>query len=209
MNHKHEIKEAGYYEVVIGLRSSAPILRSNNERAFVMSQFQDLLGRRSLLEEPGNRYRLSSHIDLLAFSIFSQNITFITFSIAQSSVQAFAEIIAHRLQSYQSEWSISPSFHSLYSDEPSVKIIQLAGPYEALNHSVLLHLRHNDWEYDRYSSIGFYLHDRRGDWMHLWRLSRLYENDAQLYTALLKQARSALTGAALPTGLPFAPLSHG
>src|SRR5690606_10730899 len=93
--------------------------------------------------------------------------------------------------------------------EFSIVIRHLAGPHAALQQSVVLHLQHTDWEYDRYSSIGFYLHDRRGDWMHLWRLSQLYANDSTHYQMLLADGltkKMLLSSDA--TGQPFAPLSH-
>lgn len=162
------------------------MLRSNNERAFVISQLQDLLGRGSLLEDPQVRQRLASHIDLLAFSILDTHLRFVVFSISQSTARTFAECIATRLQAYQSEWHIAPTARTTPGDEPHISCTHLAGPFAALNESVSLHLDHSDWEYDRYSSISFYLHDRRGDWMHLWRVSELYENNPALYLKLLR-----------------------
>ncbi len=67
---------------------------------------------------------------------------------------------------------------------------KLSGKHEALALSASIHLLHKDWEYDRYSSIGFYLHDRRGDWMKLWRLTQLYDNDATLYREYLERTQS-------------------
>lgn len=210
MKHKHESIDAGYYVITLRMRSGQRILRSNNERAFVMSQLQDVLGRQSLLEEPSNRSRLATHLDLLAFSILDRDITFIIFSIARASAIAFAKIIMNRLQTYQSEWNLAPSFQSAPLSEASSILTRLSGPYEALNYSVSLHCRHSDWEYDRYSSIGFYLHDRRGDWVHLWRLSQLYENDAQLYQQLIiKESRLHTSMDEHPTVQPFVPLLHG
>ena len=210
MEHKHKITDAGYYRITLSLKSGHQLLRSNNERAFVMSQLQDLLGRRSLLEEPGSRYRLSAHLDLLAFSILDQAINFIVFSIAKNSALAFAQIVMNRLQTYQSEWNLAPSFQPSYSNEPSITVRRLSGPYEALDSSVSLHARHRDWEYDRYSSIGFYLHDRRGDWVHLWRLSRLYENDTELYRQLILNALALKTDSSAFSKVPrFVPLLRG
>ena len=64
---------------------------------------------------------------------------------------------------------------------------KLRGAHQALEQSVAIHSLHTDWEYDRYSSIGFYLHDRRGDWMRLWRLSQLYDNEPTHYRALVAE----------------------
>lgn len=190
-----KLSGAGYYLITLRSNASEHVLRSNNERAFVMSQLQDLLGRRSLLEDPEIRHRLPSHIDLLAFSILDQDIKLVVFSIARGSADSFAHSIATRLYNYQSEWLLAPSFRKAKPSAPTARVRRLAGPYDALNQSVKLHMRHNDWEYDRYSSIGFYLHDRRGDWMHVWRMSNLYENNSSRYYELA-------------TTPQFAPLSH-
>ena len=208
MEKKQESPSAGYYSFTLYKSSGKQVLRSNNERAFVLSQFQDLLGRRSLLEEPDARHRLASHIDLLAFSILDQDIKCILFAISKNAVRTFAELLSNRLIDFQSEWRISAAFHSVSSDHAySMKV--LSGPYDALNKSVELHLRHSDWEYDRYSSIGFYLHDRRGDWMHLWRICQLYENNNKLYRQLVEEQTLHMNhNSLLATVQPFVPLSH-
>ncbi len=208
MENEHESPSAGYYSISLCKASGKPILRSNNERAFIISQLQDLLGRRSLLEEPESRHRLASHVDLLAFSILDKDIKCIVFAISKTSAHTFLSLVSKRLIDYQSEWRIAATFYSA-SGEHSFTIKKLSGPYEALNTSVDLHLRHSDWEYDRYSSIGFYLHDRRGDWVHLWRISQLYEKDTELYRRLV-EAQVLQTGnqSSIPTIQPFAPLSH-
>lgn len=201
--------DAGYYLVTLSGQIGRPILRSNNERAFIISQLQDLLGRKSLLEEPAIRHRLASHIDLLAFSIVESNIQFVAFSITRNSMQAFAKCIVYRLSNYQNEWQLAPSFQRFQTDEPHITIRRLAGPHEALHHTVTLHQRHLDWEYDRYSSIGFYLNDRRGDWMHVWRLAQLYDNDQNLYRELITHSLPEVKNdRELSTALPFVPLSR-
>jgi len=205
-----ESPSAGYYSMTLRLASGKRILRSNNERAFVISQLQDLLGRRSLLEEPDTRHTLASHIDLLAFSILDKEIQCIVFAIAQNSARKFAEIIMNRLSEYQSEWQLAPSFRGSKYDTRAISMTRLAGPHDALQKSVQLHLRHSDWEYDRYSSIGFYLHDRRGDWMHIWRLTNLYENDVSLYYELIGKTIpfTKYIGTSSITTRPYVPLSH-
>ena len=79
-----------------------------------------------------------------------------------------------------------------------MNIRKLAGEHEALGLSADIHLIHKDWEYDRYSSIGFYLHDRRGDWMKLWRLTKLYDNNAAAYRNFIQHA---LNQSLIATGL--------
>ncbi len=189
---------AGYYLLALKPRGSTEILHSNNERAFIISQLQDILSRRSLLEIPSGHHTLAAHIDLLAFSITRTDIQLIMFSLSYKSAMLLGKILTARLADYQTEWCTAPYMRPSTALGHSISLRRLIGPHHALNQSVHLHLRHQDWEYDRYSSIGFYLHDRRGDWMHLWRLSRLYENDSQLYRLLLTPS----------TAPQLVPLSH-
>lgn len=182
---KHQTTQAaGYFYVAIRPQPGMQLFTSNNERAFVISQLQDILSSRSILEEPDAYRRLASHLDLLAFSILKTGMQFVLFSIAPASVCTFADILTRRLRQYQSEWSATAK-HGPGQEHPLISARRLKGPYDALNASTDLHLQHSDWEFDRYSSISFYLHDRRGDWMRLWRLSHLYENEPDNYRRLL------------------------
>lgn len=209
MEHEDELSGAGYYTATLQLRHGGRLLRSNNERAFVISQLQDALRRYTTLEDPTIRHQLASHIDLLAFSITGEEIALILFSIHRPATQALLDFIAKRLEEYQTEWPTRRIAQKIQPYEFVATIRHLTGPHAALAQSVALHLRHSDWEYDRYSSIGFYLHDRRGDWMHLWRLSRLYENDNTRYRMLIMAKISQESPEdAGPTTQLFAPLSH-
>lgn len=222
MENEQTSPSAGYYLITLSAVFNTRVLSSNNERAFVISQLQDVLGRRSLLEEPDVAKRLASHIDLLAFSILDTTIKLVVFSIAHSSAQALIDIIADRLLAYQSEWHSTTTATSRSrrtstgkgvgdSTYHSISVQTLSGPYEALNTSVALHLAHKDWEYDRYSSISFYLHDRRGDWVHLWRVSQLYDNEPATYRQLIDDAFEHLRpkkATSFPIIQPFVPLSH-
>lgn len=181
MSQKIHDTTPGYYLLTIGTVGGVRFLRSNNERAFIIAQLQDLLNTRSILEEPTPHRRLAAHIDLLAFSIQPTDIRLIIFSISRTSLAQLSRSITQRLLQFQSD--NSPARRP--SIQPTAMIIRLAGPHNALLQTLSLHLRHTDWEYDRYSSIGFYLHDRRGDWMRLWRLARLYKNRPSTYRHML------------------------
>lgn len=63
---------------------------------------------------------------------------------------------------------------------------KLIGRHEALNVSKEIHLLHDDWRHDRYSSIGFYLDDRRGDWMRPYRLMTLFNAKPKQYLRFLR-----------------------
>jgi hypothetical protein len=178
-------KTNGYYHVLVGSAESNRFFKTNNERAFVGVQLQQLLAARSVLEDPLYAKSLAHHIDLLAFSISEDGIQLLAYCIDVSSLQHLVNILLERLAQYRSEYQ-------LYTQLPdaSVAIRKLVGQHQALSLSADIHLLHKDWEYDRYSSIGFYLHDRRGDWMKLWRLTKLYDNDASAYRRFIRHAQT-------------------
>lgn len=177
---KIRTKTHGYYS--ISVTTTGRIIHTNGERAFVISQLQDLLSPRMLIGDLPAYKQLASCIDLLAFSIQDTAVHLVLFSIDKKVATDFAGRIASRLLQYQSEYQ-STKFAPANDCRISCK--KLSGPHDALSETVKIHLLHDDWEYDRYSSIGFYLHDRRGDWMRIWRLSKLYENDAANYEDLV------------------------
>lgn len=174
----------GYYSVTISSIDERKLLSSNNDRAFIVSQLQDLLSGRSILESPAPHRHLASHIDLLAFSIQGRDIRLIAFAISPASLYELSRSITDRLRQYQDEYSAVFT----KSQNPVSMLYRLTGPHHALTATINVHLRHNDWEYDRYSSIGFYLHDRRGDWMRPWRLTKLFQNEADKYRLLVESS---------------------
>lgn len=191
-NHNHNTHTGddtltpGYYLLTIGSSGGEKLLKSNDERAFVVTQLQDSLSSWSVLESPQPHKQLAAHIDLLAFSIQPQDIRLLLFAISRTSVHILSHTIIEHLLEYQTEYRIirAPII------EPTSIISRIVGPHRALAVSVDLHLRHTDWEYDRYSSIGFYLHDRRGSWMRPWRISRLFNAQPDTYRLLLQAATS-------------------
>lgn len=172
----------GYYHITICANGPTLLMRSNSERAFIIAQLQYFLSPRLVLGDIPAYRQLASCIDLLAFSIKSEAIHLLIFSIDADISRYFTDCITTQFQHYRLEQHLS-----LKTAEPQTcfTIQKLAGPHQALGESLALHLLHEDWEYDRYSSIGFYLHDRRGDWMRTWRLATLYENNPELYRTLL------------------------
>ena len=182
---KDTVSEYGFCHVTIEPPEAKKLLRSNNERAFVIAQLQDLLSPRLILGDVPAYRQLSSCIDLLAFSISHEAIHLLIFTIDTTLASDFAHRITARLVQFQYEFRPRRYQHG---PEARVHIEKLIGPHQALARSIQIHLLHQDWEYDRYSSIGFYLHDRRGDWMRLWRLTALYDNDPTLYYGLIEQS---------------------
>lgn len=179
-------KTNGYYQIHIRSTEADRFFKTNNERSFVSLQLQQLLAARSALEDPLYAKSLAHHIDLLAFSISKEGIQLLAYCIDVSSMQHLVSILLERLTQYRSEYGLPPIQQN---SKASISMKKLSGEHEALQLSANIHLLHEDWEYDRYSSIGFYLHDRRGDWMKLWRLTQLYDNDVSVYRNFLENAR--------------------
>ena len=175
---RNNLHAYGYYHVTLSIEGSVLLLHSNSERAFVVAQLQYFLSPRLILGDIPAYKQLASCIDLLSFSIRSTAIHLLLFSIDPSLSRYLTKCLADQLRQYQNEQR--PTFSDT---SPLIRttIKRLAGPHHAFTESLKLHLLHEDWEYDRYSSIGFYLHDRRGDWMRTWRLARLYNNDCEQY----------------------------
>ncbi len=199
MNKNDSTMHSGYYLVTIRPRLTGVLLTSNNERAFIITCLQDLLANHGVLSSPQGATKLATHIDLLAFSITKEAVQLVMFSIAYRSVGILTTSLTSQLLQYQSDIPLYAT-RTTQAINPNVAIRKLVGPHDALHTSIAVHLNHSDWEFDRYSSIGFYLHDRRGDWARLWRLSYLYENNPDNYRQLMTlalQRNSALTAPAL------------
>lgn len=199
-------KSYGYYYVTIRSAKPGRLLQSNNERAFIISQLQDLLSPRLLLTTIPAYKQLASCIDMLAFSVRDTGIDFVLFSVDTHITEEFIEYIMLRLTQYQSEYSYLGKYRERKNNTAPAFRIQsrpLIGPHRALAKSIEIHLLHDNWEFDRYSSIGFYLHDRRGDWMRTWRIAQLYENTPEHYLEFIEQARQKPTNLQ-PIGLRFA-----
>lgn len=174
----------GYYHITIRSNERSLLMQSNSERAFIIAQLHYFLSPRLIIGDIPAYRQLASCIDLLAFSIKSDAIHLLIFSIDSQLSSYFAHCITTQFQQYRREQT--PTRANIFPVFTSTTVKKLAGPHQALAHSLAIHLLHEDWEYDRYSSIGFYLHDRRGDWMRTWRLARLYENDSELYRELIQ-----------------------
>lgn len=192
---KTRSKSYGFYTIHVSTPTGR-LLHTNNERAFFLSQLQDLLSPRQLFNDVPVYKQLASCIDLLAFSVGSESIRVVLFSIDKQIAIKFIDYVLSRLHQYRSEYQ-------LISAAPKIDIRihckKLDGPHHALEQSLALHVLHQDWEFDRYSSIGFYLHDRRGDWMRIWRLSNLYNNDPAQYLQFMRAALYQTNGIEINT----------
>lgn len=179
---------AKYYHVRIHDTLRERFFRTNTERALIISALQRYLGTRSLLQPPFREPALARHIDLLAYSLHESGIELIVFAISRESVRLLTKQLLADLREFRFEYSDNATPSSIRRS-----VTTLRGIHHALEMTKHVHLLHKDWENDRYSSIGFYLHDRRGDWMRLWRMTRLYDNEPSQYREyLLSTARESL-----------------
>lgn len=183
MNFNKKATLAGYYLITLRPSSQGLFLSNNGERAFVVSHLQDTLTMRLLPEMQPISQNIANHIDLLAFSILKEAVQMVVFAISTSSAQLLATSLNQSIERHKNEWSQSHESPN-HQTQTSISLRKLTGQHDALQTSIQLHIGHLDWEYDRYSSVGFYLHDRRGDWMRIWRLTHLYENDTNNYRNL-------------------------
>lgn len=183
----------GYFLIKITSLNGSHLLSTNNERAFVVSQLQDLLSHRLLLDALPAHKQLASCIDLIAFSITRQCIQLVVFCIDTSIAAYFVNCISGRISQYKSDLSPARSDSSRSQSNIQAGITRLRGPHHAMQQTIKTHLIHSDWEFDRYSSIGFYLHDRRGDWMRIWRIAKLYDQDQNQYLRFIKQEQQLVS----------------
>lgn len=184
--------KAQYYSMQLKPSFSGRLLHTNAERAFVLSELQRLLEMRSLLEDAQAHHRLASHIDLLAFSVLPDSVELVLFAVSPASVVLLGQIISQQIIEFrttQEGLGRSAATYNLGTPAIHTGYEKLSGPHHALALTTRLHLKHTDWESDRYCSSGFYLHDRRGSWMRIWRLSHLYDNDPGRYRILLTGTR--------------------
>lgn len=184
------ITSHGYYHIQLQPQPGCTLFATNGERAYVIALLQDLLSPRFMLQQVPPSRQLSSCIDLLAFSLTKQEIHLLVFSIDASVSRYLASFLMRQIDAYSNE--LHPKYKASTTPTTFITIKKLRGSHHALQQSLEIHLLHADWEYDRYSSIGFYLHDRRGDWMRIWRLTNLYENNAVHYRHLIQHHALAL-----------------
>lgn len=167
-----------YYHLWIAASKDQLFFVSDLDKAFFISLLQDCLSpRKRLSHQTINDANYAAAIDLIAFSLTDFGVNLLVCAVSTASIQALGQQLLTDYAAYihaQQSWEVLP-FHSLFVHD------LLADEHEALAVSREIHLLHDDWEHDRYSSIGFYLYDRRGDWMQVWHLANLFHNDSLWY----------------------------
>jgi hypothetical protein len=154
--------DSGYFHVWISSTKNASFFHTDNDKAFFITLIQDNLSPRMKLGGIKIHPRgYSSEIDLLAYSLTETGVHLLVHTIRKTAIEEFGQALLLSYEAYLTEqsWITKLPFDSIFMFD------KLLGRHEALNVSREIHLLHEDWRSDRYSSIGFYLDDRRGDWM--------------------------------------------
>jgi hypothetical protein len=177
------LDDSGYFHVWISSVEGALFFASNSDKAFFMTVLQDCLSPRKKLDEVRiGHYGYSADIDLLAYSLTETGVHLLVHTTRKPAIEECGQALLFSYQQHlqAQSWTHSLPFETIFIFD------KLIGRHEALNVSREIHLLHDDWRYDRYSSIGFYLDDRRGDWMRPYRLTSLFGGKPKQYLKFMK-----------------------
>jgi len=177
------LHDSGYFHVWISAVEGAAFFGCSEDKAYFMTLIQDNLSPRKKLDDHSVRLKgYSSEIDLLAYSLTTTGAHLLVHTTRKTAIEDFGQALLFAYQVYlQEQINVDQlPFDTIFIFD------KLAGRHEALNVSREIHLLHDDWRGDRYSSIGFYLDDRRGDWMRPYRLTSLFEAKPKLYVRFIK-----------------------
>lgn len=185
--HRTLSHDNGYFHVWISCTRDGVFFADTTDKAFFISLIQDNLSPRFTLD----RLKLTTHsyapdIDLLAYSLTKAGVHLLVHAARKNAIEEFGQAL---LFSYETYLAGQRTVHALPFDSLFI-FDKLVGRHEALRISRYIHLLHKDWRNDRYSSIGFYLDDRRGDWMRPYRLTTLFENKPKHYLQYMKSRQT-------------------
>ncbi len=163
-----------YYHLWIAAAKDKVFFENNLDKAYLISLFQRYLSPRASLNSTPT---YSKDLQLIAYSLTEYGMNLLLVGANSHIVEDFGQSLLLDYANYIQEqrvWEILP-FDTIFAYD------NLADEHEALATSREVHLLHDNWRSDRYSSIGFYLDDRRGDWLHAEHLANLYNNDSIWY----------------------------
>ena len=185
--HKEVSYGSGYFHVWISSKKDSLFFAGSTDKAFFISLIQDNLSPRHKLD----RIRLTTHgyicdIELLAYSLTKSGVHILVHTTRKNAVEEFGQALLFSYETYLASQHtvLALPFDTLFIFD------KLVGRHEALRVSREIHLLHEDWRNDRYSSIGFYLDDRRGDWMNPHRLTVLFGNKPDHYTKYMESRQT-------------------
>lgn len=181
--HSAVLYDSGYFHLWISATNTTPFFTDNDDKAFFLTLIQDALSPRKKLHTThliATHY--ASEIDLLAYSLTPTGVHLLLHTSRKTAIDEFGQtLLLSYIEYLQTRGTTSAlPFDSIFIFD------KLMGRHEALNVSREIHLLHEDWRNDRYSSIGFYLDDRRGDWMRPYRLTSLFEGKSRQYMKFIK-----------------------
>jgi len=179
--------DSGYFHVWISAVEGSLFFQKNDDKAYFITLMQDSLSPRKKLQTfSAHSHDYSSNIDLLAYSLTSTGVHLLVHALRKSAIEDLGQTLLFSYQTYLQQQFTAEQlpFDTIFVFD------NLAGRHEALSVSREIHLLHEDWRNDRYSSIGFYLDDRRGDWMRPFRLTSLFESKPKLYLRFIKSQQT-------------------
>jgi hypothetical protein len=177
------LHDSGYFHVWISSVEGTLFFSRSEDKALFMTLLHDSLSPRAKLDGihlKTNGY--STDIDLLAYSLTQTGVHLLVHTKRKTAIEELGQALLFSYQTYlqqQAQTSKIP-FDTIFIFD------KLAGRHEALHVSKEIHLLHDEWRYDRYSSIGFYLDDRRGDWMRPYRLTSLFNAQPKYYLQFMR-----------------------
>jgi hypothetical protein len=177
------LHDSGYFHVWVSSVNGVTFFHDNKDKAFFMTLIQDNLSPQKKLRELNiHTDGYSSEIDLLAYSLTETGVHLLVHATRKSAIEELGQALLLSYQIYLQQRSTTTQlpFDTIFIFD------KLAGRHEALHVSREVHLLHDEWRYDRYSSIGFYLDDRRGDWMRPYRVTSLYDGKPKQYLRFIK-----------------------
>jgi len=181
--HDALMKDSGYFHIWISTADDVAFFSSDLDKAYFMTILQDNLSPRTRISELSmHSLGYADSIDLLAYSLTRRGVHLLVYTSQKSAIEELGQVL---LLGYVEFIQDNPAFTAL-PFETVFLFDHLAGRHQALAVSRDIHMRHTDWRYDRYSSIGFYLDDRRGDWMRPRRLTSLFHNKPRQYLRFIK-----------------------
>ena len=185
--HGSLLYDSGYFHVWISSTKDIPFFNSDQDKAYLMTLIQDALSPRARLNDtPGPSKGFSREIDLMAYSLTHTGVHLLIYTTRKTSIEELGQTL---LISYAQYLRDDRTTRLLPFDTIFI-FDTLNGRHQALTVSRDIHLLHEDWRNDRYSSIGFYLDDRRGDWMRPYRVTSLFGGKPRQYLRFIKSLQT-------------------
>ena len=160
---------AGYYHLSVHPNKN----NAAKTKALFLSLLQEYLSPRLRLTTSDSvMYQYSGEIDLIAYMLEENCFDLVCYCNNKY-------VLLHFLKTLKQDYC----FYA--QGECTVTTKKLKDIEAALHETLRLHSKQPLDRYNQYSSIGFYLHDRRGDWMRLWHIASLFQDLQSEYRVLL------------------------